>query len=91
MNIDDLDILTLADIHPGDEVKVLKINLPDMMRRRMLDLGISPGTHATCVASAPCGKPKAYAVCSSVFAIRHDDAKKIEVEYVSENKSQKQV
>lgn len=91
MNIDDLDILTLADIHPGDEVIVLKNNLSDEMRRRMLDLGISPGTHVSCIACAPCGRPKAYAVCSSVFAIRYDDAKKIEVEYVSGNKSQRKM
>lgn len=91
MNKNDLDFLTLADIDPEEEVRILKINLPDEMRRRMLDLGISPGTHVTCSACAPCGRPKAYTVCSCVFAIRYDDAQKIEVEYVSENKSQKQM
>lgn len=86
-----VDYLSLADIDPGDEVVVRKINLPAKIRRRLLDLGILPGVRVVCTACAPCGRPKAYFVSSSTVAIRLDDAKEIEVEYVNknENKSQK--
>lgn len=79
--------LTLGDINPGDEVVVRKINLPAKIRRRLLDLGISPGVRIICTACAPCGRPKAYSVSSSTVAIRLDDAKEIEVEYINKNEN----
>lgn len=43
-------------------------------RRRLLDLGFTPGAVVTCLFSAPSGDPRAYMVRGSVIALRREDA-----------------
>lgn len=50
------------------------------MRRRLLDLGIIPGTRMVCVGKSPLGDPRAYAVRGKVIAIRKRDADKVILE-----------
>ena len=44
------------------------------MRRRLLDLGLIPGTRVTCQGRSPAGDPAAYLVRGTVVALRARDA-----------------
>ena len=44
------------------------------MRRRLLELGLVPGTRVTCAAVSPAGDPAAYLIRGAVIALRRKDA-----------------
>ena len=50
------------------------------MRRRLMDMGLIPGTRVTCVAASPAGDPSAYLIRGAVVALRARDAAGIRVE-----------
>ena len=43
-------------------------------RRRLMDLGFTPGARVMCLFAAPSGDPRAYMVRGSVIALRREDA-----------------
>ena len=44
------------------------------LRRRLLDIGLIPGTRVTCTAVSPAGDPAAYLIRGAVIALRGRDA-----------------
>jgi len=48
-------------------------------RRRMLDLGILPGTRVEVVMKSPLGDPTAYRIRDSVVALRAEQARQIRI------------
>ena len=50
------------------------------MRRRLLDLGLIPGTWVTCRGRAPAGDPGAYAFRGCVVALRAKDVSAVALE-----------
>ena len=70
----------LNDLNVGQKCTVLKIHSGGIMRRRLMDLGILPGSTIRCVLSSPSSNPKAYFVKGSTVAIRNYDASFIEVD-----------
>ena len=44
------------------------------LRRRLLDLGFTPGAAVRCLFAAPSGDPRAYMIRDSVIALRGSDA-----------------
>ena len=67
----------LSRIPVGGSARVAALHVPGGMRRRLLDLGMTPGTELTCLFAAPGGDPRAYAVFGTVVAVRNDDAARI--------------
>ena len=51
-------------------------------RRRMMDLGILPGTRIEIAMTSPLGDPTAYYVRGAVIALRREQANQIEVNLV---------
>ena len=47
------------------------------MRRRLLDIGLVPGTTVECVGQSPGGDPKAYLIRGAAIAIRQEDAESV--------------
>lgn len=72
--------MTLNMLGAGCAAVVKKIYSTNAERRRMVDLGILPGTRIENVMSSPLGDPVAYRVRSAVIALRNEQAKLIEVE-----------
>lgn len=70
----------LNDLNVNQECTVKGIIFDGIIRRRLMDLGILPGSVMKCVLSSPSGNPKAYFVKGSVIAIRNCDASFIEVD-----------
>lgn len=69
----------LSALKQGEKGYVVDLNLDGLIRRRVLDLGIVPGTVLQCVGTAPAGDPIAYLVRGTVIALRSEDAKSISI------------
>lgn len=69
----------LAALMVGHSAFVSGITAEPSMRRRLLELGLIPGTRVTCVTRSPAGDPAAYLIRGSVIALRARDAKGIAV------------
>lgn len=66
--------LSLDTLRVGQSARVSHIEAEPAMRRRLLELGLVPGTRVTCTAVSPAGDPAAYAVRGAVIALRRRDA-----------------
>lgn len=71
---------TLADMLPGDTPTVKEITTEGDMRRRLLDIGLTPGTRVECIGKSPGGDPKAFLIRGAVIAIRNEDCSGIRLE-----------
>lgn len=71
--------IPLCDLAPGRCGTVLCLNTVGRMRRRLLDLGLTPGTPVFCVGRSPGGDPAAYLIRQAVIAIRRADSAAIRV------------
>lgn len=68
---------TLSSLSPGESGTIKKIKPDCSLYRRLLDLGLVPGTDVTCVLKSPFGDPVAYSVRGALIAIRHEDTSNI--------------
>lgn len=71
---------TLATLTAGETCKISSVELDGLLRRRILDLGILPGTQVQCVRKSPTGDPIAFRVRNTTIALRSDDADLIKVD-----------
>lgn len=74
---------TLAALRSGQRGRVEAVAGEDAMRRRLLDLGLIPGTAVSCVAVSPAGDPAAYLIRGAVIALRRRDAAAVALEGVA--------
>lgn len=63
----------LSDLAPGQRGTVRALGATGAMRRRMLDIGLAPGTEVECLGRSPAGDPSAYLIRGAVIAIRASD------------------
>ena len=70
----------LSELSVGQSGLVLCLLSEGSMRRRLLDVGICPGTRVVCVGRSPFNDPSAYLVRGGEIAIRGRDAKDIIIE-----------
>lgn len=64
----------LSELEAGDAGQISKLLITGSMRRRLLDIGMSPGTVVSCIGKSPFGDPSAYLVRGCAVAIRKRDA-----------------
>ena len=67
----------LGALSVGEKCVVKKLNSFGRDRRRMLDLGIVPGTKIEVALRSFSGSPMAYLLRGTLIALRYDDANKI--------------
>jgi DtxR family Mn-dependent transcriptional regulator len=72
---------TLAGLAVGDEADVVDISpvCQGPQRRRLLDLGVIPGTTIKAVMTSASGDPVAYEIRGALIALRHQQAEWIRV------------
>ena len=77
---------TLADVRPGDSAVVVGIShaCRGPARRRLLDLGVVPGTLVRAELRSAAGDPVAYDVRGALIALRREQAVLVGVEAASE-------
>lgn len=71
--------ICLCELQPGQGATVCRLDNPPAMRRRLLDLGLLPGTQVVCVGRSPGGDPSAYRICQAVIALRREDSRAVQV------------
>lgn len=71
------NISALSKLAVGDSAVISKLTCTGEMKRRMMDLGIVPGTKIKALHRSPCGDPVAYSVLGAVIALRSCDADEI--------------
>lgn len=74
--------MTLDDVQPGKMVVIESVGGQGLLRRRLLEMGLTPKTKIKVRKIAPMGDP--IEVRSYVLTLRKDDASKIEVREVSD-------
>ena len=75
----ELECKTLAEVKVGQRARVVELLVEGLTRRRLLDLGLLPGTDVRAVMRSPLGTPMAYDIRGSMLALRSEDALKIRV------------
>jgi Fe2+ transport system protein FeoA len=56
------------------------VRLAGFSRRRLFDLGFTPGTEVECAFPSAFGEPRAYRVRGTLIALRPEQARRIDVE-----------
>ena len=74
-----LKIKTLNDLEVEDVGIVKKIDGDEMIKRRLLDLGLLEGTKIKPVLVSPSGDPKAFEFRGALIAIREEDTINIKI------------
>ncbi len=70
---------TLADLRKGQRCILDRLDLPDDLARRLMELGFLPGNEVTLGRRAPGGGPRVYRVDGSEVALRQETARHLYV------------
>lgn len=71
---------TLGDLAPGCHAIVSALLASGGMHRRLLDIGLTPGTRVECLGKSPLGDPSAFLIRGAVIALRKGDCRDILIE-----------
>jgi ferrous iron transport protein A len=74
-------VIPLYHLPVGKSAIVNSIKVEGIARRRMLDLGLVPGTKVETLRVSPSGDPKAYKIRGAVIAFREEESTQILVDY----------
>lgn len=70
---------TLAEFNPGESGVVVRIDIKGEVRRRLFDMGITPGAELTMRKAAPLGDPIEITIRGYELSLRKNEAKFITV------------
>jgi ferrous iron transport protein A len=68
---------TLAELRSGEEGVLERIDLPEDLARRLMELGFLPGHSVIPARRAPGGGARVFRVDGSEVALRHDTASRL--------------
>lgn len=71
--------MTLRDLKPGEEGKVTRIGDKGPMRRRIMDMGVTPGVVIKVIKVAPLGDPIEVNLRGYELSLRKEEAAQIEM------------
>lgn len=72
-------MITLKDLKPGQEGTVISIGEKGPMRRRIMDMGVTPGTEIKVIKLAPLGDPIEVNVRGYELSLRKAEAENIQI------------
>jgi DtxR family Mn-dependent transcriptional regulator len=72
--------MDLGALEPGARGRVVGIRSHGLTRRRLLDLGVTPGVVIERTLTSPLGEPVAYRVRGALIALRAEQAREVEIE-----------
>lgn len=70
---------TLKDLSPGQKGKVTSLGEKGAVRRRLMDMGITPGVEIQVVKVAPLGDPIEVNLRGYELSLRKDEANQIKI------------
>ena len=74
--------MKLIELSRGESAKIVKIEKNGIVKKRLLDLGITTKETIKFERKAPLGDPQQYTVKDTSIAIRSSDAKFIEIKKI---------
>ncbi|MCI9018796.1 MAG: ferrous iron transport protein A [Lachnospiraceae bacterium] len=72
--------MTLKEMKPGQSGQVLSIGESGPLKRRIMDMGITPGVALKVIKTAPLGDPIEINVRGYELSLRKEEAARIEVQ-----------
>ena len=72
--------MTLNELKPGEGGIILQVRGEGALRRRLLDMGLTPRTDIIVRKVAPMGDPIELVLRGNVLTLRGEDAAKIDIE-----------
>jgi Fe2+ transport system protein FeoA len=76
--------MTLRDLGIGKSGRVVAVGGENILRRRLLDMGITPRTTVTVKKAAPLGDPIELLLRGYILTLRLEDAEKISITEAAE-------
>ncbi|WFA10416.1 FeoA family protein [Tissierella sp. Yu-01] len=73
-------MMTLKDLKPGEEGTVISIGEKCPMRRRIMDMGVTPGTVIKVIKVAPLGDPIEVNIRGYELSLRKSEAENIQIQ-----------
>ena len=70
----------LSELQLGESGQVVRVEGMEEQRRRLMDLGVIPGTIIAAEMASPMGDPTAYRIRGALIALRKDQAGLIVIE-----------
>lgn len=71
--------MTLKEMKPGQSGQVISIGESGPLKRRIMDMGITPGTAVKVIKVAPLGDPVEINIRGYELSLRKEEAARIEV------------
>ncbi len=68
---------SLVELRQGEQGILDRLDLPDDIARRLMELGFVPGHSVTAAMSAPGGDPRVFRVDGSEIALRRETAERL--------------
>ena len=72
--------MTLKEMKPGQSGRVVSIGESGQLKRRIMDMGITPGVEEKMITVSPLGDPVEINVRGYELSLRKEEAARIEVE-----------
>lgn len=72
--------MTLRDLKPGQQGKIVSIGDKGPARRRIMDMGVTPGAMVKVIKVAPLGDPIEVNIRGYELSLRKSEAQQIQVE-----------
>lgn len=72
-------ITTLNKLDKGKSGAIYNLNVRGDLRRRLLDIGLTPGTRVECLFKSSVGDPVAFGIRGAVIALRNNDTTFIDI------------
>ena len=73
-------MLTLNDLKKNETGIITEIHLTGLMKRRLIDRGVTTGAAVTMLRAAPLGDPIEFHILGYSLSLRRNEAKKIIIE-----------
>ncbi len=70
----------LSQLAPGMKGRVSRLEAVGLTRRRLLDLGLVPGTPIEAIRRSPVGDPTAFLIRGAVIALRKEESSQVYVQ-----------
>ncbi len=75
--------MLLSNCEIGSKGKITGLSMADSFRKRMMDLGMMPGTELTLIRKAPLGDPIVVQIRGYQISFRLSEARCIEIDVLS--------
>lgn len=72
--------MNLSELKPGEEATVVSIGEKGPSRRRIMDMGVTPGTSIKVIKVAPLGDPIEVNIRGYELSLRKEEASRIKIE-----------